>query len=147
MTIAESLIEWFSGCPVLADGVMHLDWLPADVREYAIDIIPAEETVQRYTSGMTKRQTQFYLASKAFNGFEDIRDALDNYTFYEDFTAWVEQQNAAGSLPDLGENRAARSVRIATSGYPAQVSEDGMIRYQIQLQLIYVQGGNTYGNR
>lgn len=138
MTIVESLMDWLKECPALSGGQIHLDWLPPEAREYAVDVIPSDEIVARYTTGATKRKFLFYLASRAFVG-EDIRDAADNYTFYESFSKWVERQNASGNLPDLGEGRAVRSVRVTTSGYPAQVSEDGLVRYQIQLQMIYIQ--------
>lgn len=138
MTIVDSLMTWLGQCPVLADGQINLDWLPADAREYSLDVVPCDEIISRYTTGATKRQFLFYIASRAFVG-EDIRDAQDNYTFYESFSQWVEQQNLDGNLPDLGEGRGARSVRVTTSGYPMQVSDDGRARYQIQLKMIYVQ--------
>lgn len=138
MTIVESLMDWLGQCPALAGGQLNLDWLPADAREYSLDVVPCDEIVSRYVTGATKRQFLFYIASRAFVS-EDIRDAQDNYTFYESFSQWVEQQNLIGNLPYLGEGRAARSVRVATSGYPMQVSDDGRARYQIQLKMIYVQ--------
>lgn len=138
MTIVESVMDWLAQCPALAGGQINLDWLPAKAREYSLDVVPCDEIVQRFTTGATKRQFLFYIASRAFVG-EDIRDAEDNYTFYESFSHWVEQQNMTGNLPDLGEGRAARSVRVSTSGYPMQVSDDGRARYQIQLKMIYVQ--------
>lgn len=138
MTIVKSLMDWLGQCPALAGGQINLDWLPADAREYSLDVIPCDEIVSRYTTGATKRQFLFYIASRVFVG-EDIRDAQGNYTFYESFSQWVEQQNLIGNLPYLGEGRAARSVRVATSGYPMQVSDNGHARYQIQLKMIYVQ--------
>ena len=104
MTIVDSLMTWLGQCPVLADGQINLDWLPADAREYSLDVVPCDEIISRYTTGATKRQFLFYIASRAFVG-EDIRDAQDNYTFYESFSQWVEQQNLDGNLPDLGEGR------------------------------------------
>lgn len=138
MTIVDSLMTWLGQCPALAGGQINLDWLPADAREFSLDVVPCDEIIKRFTTGATKRQFLFYIASRAFVG-EDIRDAQDNYTFYESFSQWVEQQNLDGNLPDLGEGRGARSVRVTTSGYPMQVSDDGRARYQIQLKMIYVQ--------
>lgn len=138
MTIVESVMDWLKTCPELADGMLNLDWLPADAREFSLDVVPCDEIIKRFTTGATKRQFLFYIASRAFVG-EDIRDAEDNYKFYESFSRWIEHQNAIGNLPDLGEGRAARSVRVSTSGYPMQVSDDGRARYQIQLKMIYVQ--------
>lgn len=138
MTIVESIMGWLKDCPGLEDGKLNLDWLPADAREYSVDVIPCDEVLTRYSTGATRRQFLFYLASRTFVG-EDIRDAQDNYKFYEDFSRWVKQQNASGALPDLGNDRAARSVRISTSGYPMYVDDDGRARYQIQLKMIYVQ--------
>lgn len=139
MTIVESVRSWLQTCPALEDGVLNIDWLPPDAREYSVDVVPCTELLRRYTAGGTsKKQFQFNLSSRTFVG-EDIRDAQDNHEFYEAFSAWVERCNAAGALPELGEKRAAQRVTINTSGYPMTVSEDGRARYQIQMTLRYLQ--------
>lgn len=138
MSIATAIMDWLQTCPALEGGQLNLDWLPPDAREYSLDVVPCDEIIKRFTTGATKRQFLFYIASRVFLG-EDIRDAEDNYNFYESFADWVERQNVSGNLPDLGAERTVRSVRVSTSGYPMQVSDDGRARYQIQLKMIYVQ--------
>lgn len=137
-TIIDALMDWLKTCPELTDGEMNIDWLPADARGYSVDVVECQPVLKRYSTGTTKKQFIFYLVSREFLG-DDIRDAQDNYTFYEAFAAWVEKNSLAGNLPDLGEGRAARSIEVNTSGYPIYVSEDGRARYQIQLKLIYAE--------
>lgn len=138
-TIIDALLDWLKTCPELANGEMNIDWLPENARKYSVDVEPCQPVLKRYSTGVTKKQFIFYLASRVFLGGDDIRDAQDNYAFYEAFATWVEKNSLAGNLPDLGEGRAARSIEVNTSGYPIYVSEDGKARYQIQLKLIYAE--------
>ena len=139
MTIVNALLGWLKTCPELSNGTLNLDWLPESAREYCIDVIPCDEVLRRYTTGGARKQFLFYLASRTFVG-DDTRDACDSYEFYEKFSAWVSEQNLLGNLPDLGEKRSVRSVRVSTSGYPLYVDDDGRARYQIQLKMIYTEG-------
>lgn len=140
MTLVESVMDWLLTCPELSRGELNLDWLPPEARSYSVIVIPCDEVVKRFTAGATKKKFLFYVASREFLN-DDIRDAQENYEFYEAFSKWVEQQNRTGNLPDLGDGRRATSARVTTSGYPLQVSPDKKAVYQIQLRMDYIQGG------
>lgn len=140
MTLVESVMNWLLTCPELSGGELNLDWLPPEARSYSVIVIPCDEVVKKYTTGATEKKFLFYVASREFLS-DDIRDAQENYEFYEAFSKWVEQQNFIGNLPDLGAGRRAVSVRVTTSGYPLQVSPDKKAVYQIQLRMNYKQSG------
>ena len=133
-------MSWLRECPELADGKLRIDWLPEDARQFSIDVVPCTPLLKRYTGGSrTLKQFQFNLASRVFVG-ADVRDAMDNYEFYEAFAAWIEDKNKNREWPELGENREARGIQVNTSGYPMLIREDGLARYQIQLTLKYEEG-------
>lgn len=139
MTLVESVMNWLLTCPELSGGELNLDWLPPEARSYSVIVIPCDEVVKKYTTGAKKKKFLFYIASREFLS-DDIRDAQENYEFYEAFSKWVEQQNRTGNLPDLGDGRRAISVRVTTSGYPLQISSDKKAVYQIQLRMDYKEG-------
>lgn len=136
VTIAEAMMSWLRECPELADGKLRIDWLPEDAREFSIDVVPCTPQIKRYTGGKTLKQFQFNLASRVFVG-ADVRDAMDNYEFYEAFADWVQSRNKKREWPELGGNREARGIQVNTSGYPMLIRDDGLARYQIQLTLKY----------
>ena len=61
---------------------------------------------------------------------------IANSSFYEDFAAWVEAQDAAGSFPELPKGMHAEQLTVLSSGYLFDESMQNA-RYQIQLELIY----------
>ena len=140
MTIIEALRGWLRGYEPLSTGRLAVDFLPKQAQTYSVDSVPCKEEVKRYLDGSSLRQFLFVLSSREFKG-EDIRQNTDNLAFYEDFAAWVLQQDRARNFPDLGEGRQARKIEVTSSGYPFQVDEQGTARYQIQLRLGYFQKG------
>lgn len=141
MTIIEAVREWLKSCPLLAEERLNVDYLPVDVRSYSVEVIPSKGTIKQYMDGSSIRQFLFMLASREFVA-GDIAQSEDNLQFYEDFAAWVERQNRRPKhLPDLGEGRSARKIEVTTPGYLYQLDDQGTARYQIQMELTYVQRG------
>mgnify|MGYP007076836504 CR=1 FL=1 len=77
MTVIESLYEYFNACPLLQDGKLNVNFLPADQREYTIDVTPIAEIVKRYIDGSSIRQYAFVIASRTFYS-PDVSEALVN---------------------------------------------------------------------
>lgn len=135
--IMEQVRRFIRTYPPLSNDKINVDFLPADARSYAIEAVPAQETVRSYVDGSSVRQFLFVLASREYYG-EKIRQQLDNLGFYEDFFRWMQAQTRVGNLPALGEGRKAMAMEATTLGYAFHVNED-KARYQIQCRLEYFQ--------
>lgn len=82
---------------------------------------------------------RFLLQSRRFFG-ENLPSQSENVQFFSDFDAWLRRKNAAGELPELGENRVCLEVSLVTSGYIMEASSQGCGRYQAELSVVYFQG-------
>lgn len=137
MNIMEQVRQFLRTYPPLAEGKLHVDFLPEDARSYSIEAVPAKEIVRSYVEGSTVRQFVFVVASREIFG-EEIDQQLENQEFYSDFSEWLWKQTMAKALPDLGAGRKAMVMEATTSGY-AMSATANMARYQIQCRLEYFQ--------
>ena len=137
LNIMEQVRKFLLTCPLLAEGKLNVDFLPEDVCSYSIEAVPAKEVVRSYVNGASVRQFLFVVASREFYG-EEVKQQLDNLSFYDEFSAWLMLQTRAKNLPELGEHRKALLMETSTSGY-VMAAETSMARYQIQCKLEYFQ--------
>ena len=141
MNIIEALRQYFLTSPVFTGQRLDIDCLASDPESYSIDSVPSERIVQRYCDGSTVRRQLFTISSRAAYG-PDLTQQRGNIDLFEGLEEWLDQQDALGLLPPLGDGRRARSVKVLSSAYPIEV-EDGdqgsTARYQIQLEFIYLQ--------
>lgn len=141
MTNIEAVRAWLRTYPPLAEGRLGVDFLPEEAQAYSVDSVPGPEIVKQYMDGSAAKQMDFVLASCEFWG-DQIGQNTDNLEWYEAFSTWVTRQNQRPKrLPALGSGKMAQRVQVTTSGYPFQVSENGMARYQVQLKLTYIEKG------
>lgn len=135
----DAIRRYLQGYPGLRDGVLHLDGLPEHSGTYSLSVIPTEPVLRRYMDGGERRQMLFLLQSRRFFG-ENLPSQSENLQFFSDFDAWLRRKNAAGELPELGENRVCLEVSLVTSGYIMEASSQGCGRYQAELSVVYFQG-------
>lgn len=141
MTNMEAVRAWLRTYPPLQSGRLGVDFLPEQAKSWSVYSVPGPEIVKRYLDGSAIRQFDFILASRFFSG-DQITQNTDNLEWYEEFSAWVRQQNQRPKhLPQLEEGRTAQRVQVTTSGYPFQIAESGIARYQIQLKMTYFERG------
>lgn len=140
MTIIEGIREWLKTYNGLSDGRINVDFLPEDAKTYSVDAVPTKEVIKIYLDGSTLRQFLFCISSREFYG-DDIAQNVDNHTFYEDLSAWIDSRQKKRSFPAIGRDRAVRSIEINSNAYPFVVDEHGTARYQIQINLTYFQKG------
>lgn len=141
MTIIDGVRAWLKTYEGLADGRLNVDFLPEDAKTYSVDSVPTTEVVKKYLDGSTRRQFLFAVSSREFFG-DNLTQNIDNHTFYEGLSTWLDQQNKRRSFPNLGANRKVQSVEISSTAYPFVVDEHGTARYQIQIKMIYFQKGD-----
>lgn len=151
MTVIDSLYDWLKTCSLFEEKRLDIDCLQSDSNHYSLDAVPCERIVKRYLDGSSVRRQLFTISSRAPFG-PDITTQSENLQFFDDLESWLEEQAERGLLPDLGENRRARSLTVLSSSYPVEADEGqggGTARYQIQLELIYLQNAlniSTGGN-
>lgn len=135
--------DYIETCPHLKEfeGVVGVDNLAEDDTAYAIESVPAAETMASYLDGSRKMAFTFMFTSRSDFG-QDVRTTLDNIGFYGKFAKWLHTETRAGRLPDLGIGRTALSLEAITSGYIYDV-QGSKARYKIECRLIYMdKGGN-----
>lgn len=137
----EALHSYFKTAPVFANQRLDIDCLQSDPDKFSLDSVPSERIVKRYLDGGTVRRQLFTVSSRADFG-PDLNQQKENLQVFETLETWLDSQDALCILPPLGEKRRARSLRVLSTAYPIEVDEGsvgGLARYQIQMELIYLQ--------
>ena len=135
--IIESVRDFISKCPLLADNrLLNVDRLGSDI-EYTVDGEITEPILRRYTDGSTLRQFNFVFASREKYGADTLQN-IANSGFYEDFADWIEAQSESGNLPKLSRFRIPQYIEVQSGGYVFD-TDDSTARYQIQLKFVYFQ--------
>ena len=134
-SIVSAICNYFMECPLLKDGVFRVDALGDQPQEYSIEMGIGKAIVEGYVDGSSVRQKFFTFASREFYSLDRIQN-IDNDRFYEKLADWIEEQNAAGNLPQLPEGMEAEQIIIQAPGYMLDANEENA-RYQIQLSLQY----------
>ena len=141
MTVMENVQKWLKTYSGLS-GRLDVDFLDEDADTYSVDTIPCEVVLKRYRDGGTLRQFQFNVSTRRHYE-QNIKNNLSNLQFFEDLTAWIENKARARQLPVMDKGRTAQKIVVTSSGYPFEVTENGMARYQMQLRLEYFQKGSV----
>ena len=142
-TILEALFNYFSGCPLMADGRLNIDYLPEDTGaagvEYAISTTPTEDVVYRYRDGGARCRYPFTISSVNDYGPDEARNML-NSGFFESLADWMRRQSRARRLPELPAGLIPRSICATGPGYLYQPDVNAG-KYQIQCDLEYYRKG------
>ena len=134
-SIIEGITDFFIKCPLLKDGVFRVDALGDKGVEYTIETGIFTPVVRTHINGSTERIYQFNFGSREYYSLDRLQN-IENSTFYEQFAAWVEDQDRQENYPDMPEKCHPQSLRVLSPGYLYDGSMKNA-RYQIQLQLEY----------
>lgn len=134
-SIIEGITDFFLQCPLLEDGAFRVDALGDTAVEYTIETGIFTPIVRRYINGDTERIYQFNFGSREFYSLDRIQN-IENSTFYEQFAAWVEEQNWNNNFPEMPEKCTPQELSVLSPGYLYDATMRSA-RYQIQLQLNY----------
>lgn len=136
-SVLQAIADWLRGCPLLADQRLNVNYLGAEPVEYAIIEAPTTPVLQSYLDGSSIRQRAVAItAVKDYSS--DLLQQLAETGFWEAFAQWVETQNEAETLPDLGDGKTSLAVEVSATHYLLQTTAQ-TARYQIQLLLTYEQ--------
>ena len=141
MTIIDNLYDYIKTCPALAEVRLDIDCLQSEPEHYSLDSVAGERIVKQYLDGSTVRRQLFTVSSRANFG-PDLNQQKENLEVFAALESWLDTQEALGVLPLLGAKQRARSLHVLSTAYPIEVDEGsvgGLARYQIQMELIYLQ--------
>lgn len=135
MSIIDSIRQWLKTYPPLSNGRMNIDFLPDAAQTYSVFLEPCESTVGYYITAKPKRQCVFTLASTEVYSGEINRNAV-NLEFYDDFAAWLQDQNLLRNFPQL-DRYEVTLIESTSPGYLFTNEINDKARYQIQCRILY----------
>ena len=134
-SIIEGISNYIMACPLLRDGAFRIDALGYDPIEYTIGVGSFDPIIERYIDGSSDRRFQATFGSREEYDMDRVQN-IANSTFYEEFSEWIDAQDAAGNFPDLPEGCTPESIRALSSGF--LFDENGTsARYQIEIEITY----------
>lgn len=134
-SIIQGIADYLLTCPLLKDGVFRCDALGTGAVEYAVETGIFTPVLRRFVNGDSERQYQFNFTSREFYSIDRLQN-IENIEFYENFAAWIEENNRNGIFPDMPSGCHPQEINILSPGYLFDASMQNA-RYQIQLQLVY----------
>lgn len=134
-SIIQGIADYLLTCPLLKDGVFRCDALGTGAIEYAVETGIFTPVLRHFVNGDSERQYQFNFTSREFYSMDRLQN-IENTEFYENFAAWIEENNRNGIFPDMPSGCYPQEINILSPGYLFDASMQNA-RYQIQLQLVY----------
>lgn len=142
-SIIQGVTDYFINCPLLKDGVFHVDSLGTDPVEYTIETETYDPILQTYINGASIRQFQFSFGSREYYSMDRIQ-MIENSSFYERLADWVEEQSRQRIFPQMPEGMQPEEMVVLSPGY---IFDNSMknVRYQIPLRLVYYKEASING--
>ena len=134
-SIIQGLTDYFLSCPLLKNGVFYVDGIGDEAIGYMIETGVTSPVVQWYVDGSSVRQYQFNFGSREYYSLDRLQN-IQNSSFYEKLSDWIEKQSKAGNLPDMPEGCTPEKITVQSPGYMFDASMKNA-RYEIQLMLQY----------
>lgn len=134
-SIIDGVAQYFMACPLLRDGAFRIDALGDEATEYVIAVGSFDPIIETYIDGSSDRRYQFTFGSREAYDMDRIQN-IQNSTFYEKLSDWIEAQDMAGRLPQMPVGCYPESIRPLGAGF--LFDENGYTaRYQIQCEMTY----------
>ncbi len=136
--IIDSIRNYMLSCPLLEGEKINVNCLGQKAVAYTIDSVAENPLIKRYCDGGTLKQYKFIFALRDVYD-EIISENIRIANFFEQLAAWIENQNTAGILPNIDDERCiAEKIEVTKNAYLLESSIDSM-RYQMELRLVYRQ--------
>jgi hypothetical protein len=136
-SIIEALQEYLSTYSGLNNAPVWVNYLKDGQVNYAIYPIAGQKIRQRYLNGGSEREFPF--SFQTINGTEEDVQRLENLSFFEAFSDWLEAQTDAENFPNLGPKKTVTSIEALTGGYMYEQGDSASAVYQITCKLVYEQ--------
>ena len=139
MSILRALRGYLAGCPCLGalTGGIKTDWTD-EAGDYAL--MPSGQVeLARYMDGTRLMRYQCFLTARRFTQADLER--VENAEFFEDFSRWIAERDAAGDYPDLGPDSTTESIACGEGALNSFDETGSEGSYRIGLTLEYERGG------
>ena len=107
---------------------------------YSLSLAPSATVLRRYLDGSAKKQLSVIFGSSEYIDQTALQN-LANAGFYEQLSAWIDQNGKKRIYPDIGAGKRVLSFSCVTAGYLHSRDDSGHAKYQIQNNLTYFEGG------
>lgn len=139
MTIIESVKDFISSCPFLAEmSEIYTDYTESEPDCYGIADYGEGEPLAVYMDGSEVCQHNFALYFRTYTSAE--KERIDATGFFEKFSDWLDENTKKRTLPNLGEGKIAESMRAANAMLFSQDEDGTQGLYQAQFILTYEKG-------
>lgn len=133
----EEIRNYLKSSALLKNGRIGVNYLSAKPLHYAVNPIPAEPVIRRYTDGSTLRQFVFTVSSRESFDAETAA-SLDISRFYEELAEAFEKLSEENKLPvfEKGSGVTPKRIEAMSTGYLID-SDETTARFQIQCRMIF----------
>ena len=131
----DEIKSFIETCPLLSGDSINVNYLGNERKTYSIETSPTSPIVKEYADGGKLCQQLFVFASRELYSASTEKNT-EVTRFYEDFSAWIQEQNKQRNLPKLSSSCVAQSIEVLTEQYLDDVGNTDA-RYQIQCRLVY----------
>lgn len=131
----DEIKQFISTCPLLSDKYINVNYLSDKKATYSIETVPSNSVIKTYADGGKLCQELFVLASRELYSASSKENSAV-MKFYEDFSAWIEEQDKKRNLPVLSLPCTAHGIEVLTSQYLYDIGNNDA-RYQIQCRFTY----------
>lgn len=127
--------EYIEKCPLFKGGKINVNYLGSKPLSFSIDAVPANPVIKEYADGGRLCQRLFVIASRELYT-KKVSENAKVSRFYEDFAAWIDEQNKKGNLPPLPPPLSAQSIEVLSDDYLFDLGEMDA-RYQLSCRITY----------
>ena len=136
----EEIRNWLRTCPLIDQSDrFNVNYLSQEPLAFSVEETPSNAIARRYMDGSTLRAKTWVLAAVQ-DYSPDVLAQVGNSGFWEQFSAWVEQQGRARNFPAMPKGCKARKIEVTTTHYLYRANTN-TARYQVQMQLTYFEKG------
>ncbi len=137
MTIIEALRNYIDECPHLDPSrrQVSVNFMGADPIQYGIYPLPGEKVIEKYIVSGGVYEYPFAFRVVASN--TDDYALLETQGFFEQFSAWLDEESESDILPDLPSGKTAMIIEALSNGYMVEQGDSGTSIYEVPCKLIY----------
>lgn len=138
MTLIKAVRTYMMTYSELKTGApLWVNYLGDDPTQYAIIPVAGAQVEETYINGRSKRVFPFLFAS--MERTSDDLERMDNVGFFEELSAWFENQTEEGTFPELESGKTAERIEALNWAYLYQQGVSDVGTYQINCRLVYMQ--------
>lgn len=131
----DEIKRFIETCPLISGDSINVNYLGNEKKTYSIETVPTNPIVKEYADGGKLCQQLFVFASRELYSASAEKNT-EVTRFYEDFSAWIQEQNKTRTFPELQDGCTVQTIEVLTGQYLDDVGNTDA-RYQIQCRLVY----------